>query len=120
MEQTLYELRKEFVEKFSRSQTILDQAIFRWLRESQNLDIRDRVDFNELEDVLTRTFEHNGITLPFQFEIIDTHNNIIYRSISQRSTTTIKNGQQVYCQRFFLWKTTGKTRRTYMCSFQHA
>ena len=67
IEETSKFLREKFELNFSRSKTILDQAVFRWLRETENLEIGRRVDFNELDDILTTYFESNNINLPFYY-----------------------------------------------------
>ena len=51
IEQTINELHYRFTQRFAHSKNILEEAIFRWLRES-NKSITERVDFVELETVL--------------------------------------------------------------------
>ncbi len=80
MEQTISTLQKRFQQNFSRSKTILDQAVFRWLREVNNKEIAERVDFDELQTILQLTFENNGINLPFEFSVVDKQGNEMYRS----------------------------------------
>lgn len=80
MEQTLSVLQKRFQQNFSRSKTILDQAVFRWLREANNKEISERVDFEELRTILQLSFEANGINLPFEFSVVDKQGNDVYRS----------------------------------------
>ncbi len=80
MEQTLTALQKQFQKNFSRSKTILDQAVFRWLREVNNKEIAERVDFEELHTILQLAFENNGINLPFEFAVVDKQGNELYHS----------------------------------------
>lgn len=82
IDQTLTILRQRFQQNFSRSKTILDQAVFRWLRESGTKEINERVDFQELQTVLQFIFERNGINLPFEFSVTDKQGKEIYRSAS--------------------------------------
>ena len=49
IEETSKYLQDKFMEQFERSKTILDQAVFRWIQESNHKDIKERIDFEELE-----------------------------------------------------------------------
>ncbi|HOO19656.1 MAG TPA: hypothetical protein PK296_05670, partial [Paludibacteraceae bacterium] len=71
IEETSRELQKKFLEKFSRSRTILDQAVFRWLKEAENKDISERVNFDELNGILENILNNNGVNLPFNYSIVD-------------------------------------------------
>lgn len=100
IEETSKFLREKFELNFSRSKTILDQAVFRWLRETENLDIGSRVDFYEIDEILTQTFESNNIHLPFYYTIVDKRNNIIYQC---NKTINVKGepNKDIYSQRLF-------------------
>ena len=78
IEETSKFLREKFQLNFSRSKTILDQAVFRWLHESENKEISERVDFLELDEILDTYFKSNGIELPFYYSIVDKKNKVIY------------------------------------------
>lgn len=100
IEETSKFLREKFELNFSRSKTILDQAVFRWLRETENLEIGRRVDFNELDDILTTYFESNNINLPFYYSVVDRQNRVIFQS----NKTINVNGEpntDVYSQKLF-------------------
>ena len=64
-------LQEKFQQDFSRSKTILDQAVFRWLNNEKNRDITERIDFEEVRNVLSVFLETNGINLPFHFAVSD-------------------------------------------------
>lgn len=98
IEQTINELHYRFTQRFAHSKNILEEAIFRWLRES-NKCITERVDFVELETVLQNNLEHNEIDLPFAFEVIE-NKNVVYQS-SGMSKLTPKEKEYVYCREFF-------------------
>lgn len=100
IEETSKFLREKFELNFSRSKTILDQAVFRWLRETENTDIGDRVNFNELDEILTSYFESNNINLPFYYSVVDRQNRSIYQC---NKTINVKGSPNtdVYSQKLF-------------------
>lgn len=65
IEETSRYLQERFKQNFSRSKTILDQAVFRWLKESDNKEISERVNFEELDLILEKVLANNGVDLPF-------------------------------------------------------
>lgn len=100
IEETSKFLREKFELNFSRSKTILDQAVFRWLRETENTEISERVDFSELDEILTTYFDSNNIKLPFYYSVVDKRNKIIYQS---NKTINVKGdaNTDVYSQKMF-------------------
>lgn len=100
IEETSKFLREKFEMNFSRSKTILDQAVFRWLRETENSEIGQRVNFNELDEILTTYFESNNINLPFYYSVVDRQNRTIYQC---NKTINVKGepNSDVYSQKMF-------------------
>lgn len=100
IEETSKFLREKFELNFSRSKTILDQAVFRWLRETENSDINSRIDFNELDEILTSFLESNNITLPFYYSIVNQNNKTLYQC---NKTINVKGtpNEKVYIQKLF-------------------
>ena len=95
-------LQDKFRENFSRSKTILDQAVFRWLRESDTKEVSERVDFVELNSILENIFSNNGILLPFHYSVVDKHGKVIYechKEITESQEEASTNN--VYTQKFF-------------------
>ena len=111
IEETSKFLREKFELNFSRSKTILDQAVFRWLRETESIDISERVNFNELDEILATYFESNNIELPFYYSVVDRQNRIIYRC---NKTINVKGkpNTDVYSQKLFPREET--SRDTYL------
>ncbi|GAB1416848.1 HAMP domain-containing sensor histidine kinase [Paludibacter sp.] len=101
IEETSKYLQDKFRKEFSRSKTILDQAVFRWLREGSNKDIRDRVDFVELNYILEKYLSSNGIDLPFYYSVIDKKGREIFRCKKDFHTEKTQSHSSVYKQRFF-------------------
>ncbi len=79
IEETSRFLHEKFKQNFSRSKTILDQAVFRWMRETDKKEISERVNFEELNGILERVLVNNGVELPFYYSIVDRQGKIIYK-----------------------------------------
>ncbi|MDR0812371.1 MAG: HAMP domain-containing histidine kinase [Paludibacter sp.] len=96
-------LQEKFQQDFSRSKTILDQAVFRWLKESENKDISERVDFEELNYVVEKFLNNNGVDLPFSYSINDKRGRAVF--ISHKDIPAASSGflskNNVYTQRLF-------------------
>lgn len=101
IEETSRALQNKFRENFSRSKTILDQAVFRWLRESEKKEISERVNFVELNDILERLLISNGVTLPFYYSVVDRNGRIIYECHKEFHQNEPGVDNNIYTQKFF-------------------
>ncbi len=101
IEETSKYLQDKFMEQFERSKTILDQAVFRWIQESNHKDIKERIDFEELNYVLETYLTSNGIDLPFYYCIIDKNGNSIFKCDKQFEINNPELSDNVYFQKFF-------------------
>lgn len=101
IEETSKYLQERFRKDFSRSKTILDQAVFRWLRESNKKDISERVNFQEINDILEKMLISNGVELPFYYSIVDKRGRIIFRCNKEFHSEGSEIANNIYTQRFF-------------------
>lgn len=101
IEETSKNLQEKFRQSFSRSRTILDQAVFRWLRATENRDISGRIDFNELNKILEKVLENNGIQLPFTYQIVNQDGEVIFEKKNNNSEIATKDYGNVYVQKLF-------------------
>ncbi|MBP1676681.1 MAG: integral rane sensor signal transduction histidine kinase [Bacteroidetes bacterium] len=101
IEETSRYLQERFRQNFSRSKTILDQAVFRWLRESDNKEISERVDFEELNSVLEKMLINNGVELPFYYNLVDKQGKIIYKCHKDLHQGNENKNSNVYTQKLF-------------------
>ena len=101
IEETSKYLQNKFRKEFSRSKTILDQAVFRWLRESGHKDIRERIDFKELNYILERYLISNGIDLPFYYCVVDKNGREIFSCNKEIGDNKQEKSSSVYRQKFF-------------------
>ena len=101
IEETSHYLQEKFQQNFSRSKTILDQAVFRWLKETDNKEISDRVNFAELNGILDKVLVNNGVNLPFFYSIVDKQGKIIYKCHKDIHQDVINTENNVYTQKLF-------------------
>ncbi len=94
-------LQEKFKQNFSRSKTILDQAVFRWLKESDSKEISERVNFEELNGILEKVLLNNGVELPFYYTVVDKQGKILYKSTNENFENLTKNNKSIYTQRLF-------------------
>lgn len=99
IEETSRYLQEKFRQNFSRSKTILDQAVFRWLKESENKEISERVNFEELDAIIEKVLLNNGVELPFYYSIVDKQANVIYKCNKSIHTNITNN--DIYSQKLF-------------------
>jgi len=101
IEETSRYLQEKFRQNFSRSKTILDQAVFRWLKETDNKEISERVNFEELDGILERMLANNGVDLPFYYAITDKQGKIIYKCNKDLGEHSQIKNKNIYSQRLF-------------------
>jgi two-component system, OmpR family, phosphate regulon sensor histidine kinase PhoR len=108
IQETSRYLQEKFKQNFSRSKTILDQAVFRWMKEIDEKDISDRVNFQELNGILEKVLINNGVKLPFAYSIVDKQGNEIYNS--HKDIPQVKDNFQnnIYIQKLFPFEESNK------------
>jgi len=109
IEETSRYLQDKFQQNFSRSKTILDQAVFRWLRETDQKEISERVNFEELNGILERVLVNNGVTLPFYYSIVDKQGKIIYKCHKDIHRDDENTNNNVYTQKLFPFEETNQS-----------
>jgi len=101
IEETSKYLQDKFRQEFSRSKTMLDQAVFRWLRESSKKDISERVDFMGLNNIIETYLNSNSVDLPFYYSIVDKRGREVFRCNKDFHTDKTESGSNIYKQKFF-------------------
>jgi two-component system phosphate regulon sensor histidine kinase PhoR len=109
IEETSRYLQEKFKQNFSRSKTILDQAVFRWLRESDNKEISERVNFEDLNTILEKVLLSNGVELPFYYNIVDKQGKIIYKCHKDLHQDNENKNSNVYTQKLFPSEDSGRS-----------
>lgn len=101
IEETSRYLQETFQQNFSRSKTILDQAVFRWLKETDKKEISDRVNFEELDGILSKVLVNNGVNLPFYYSIVDKQGKVLYICHKDIHQEVVNYQNNVYTQKLF-------------------
>ena len=101
IQETSRYLQERFKQNFSRSKTILDQAVFRWLKEIDDKEISERINFDELNGILEKVLVNNGVTLPFSYSVVDKQGKVIYQCHKDIHTKLPSEKNNIYTQRFF-------------------
>ena len=103
IEETSRYLQERYQQNFSRSRTILDQAVFRWLKGTEEKNILERLDVDDLAEILETALHNNGIDIPFQYSIVDKQGRIVYKQPSggKVSENIIRKDEAVFTQRLF-------------------
>jgi len=109
IQETSRYLQEKFKQNFSRSKTILDQAVFRWMKEIDEKDISDRVNFRDLNGILEKVLVNNGgIKLPFAYSIVDKQGKEIYNSHKEIQQEKNNFQNNVYIQKLFPFEESNK------------
>ena len=101
IEETSRYLQYKFQQNFKRSKTILDQAVFRWMKAIEQKDISDRVNFEELDGILEKVLTNNSVNLPFYYSIVDNQGKIIYKCHKEIKHANLNGTNNVYTQKLF-------------------
>lgn len=101
IEETSRYLQEKFRKNFSRSKTILDQAVFRWIEATTNKEISERIKFEELDGILEKVLVNNGVELPFTYAVLDMQGKEIYTCHKDIHTEEESTGNNVYTQKLF-------------------
>jgi two-component system phosphate regulon sensor histidine kinase PhoR len=101
IEETSRYLQEKFQQNFSRSKTILDQAVFRWIKETDNKEITERVNFEELDGILEKVLINNGVDLPFFYSVVDKQGKVLYKCHKSIQPSFENYSNNVYKQKLF-------------------
>jgi len=101
IEETSRYLQEKFRQNFSRSKTILDQAVFRLLKGVENKEISERINFDELNGILGTILNNNGVSLPYYYTIVDKQGKLIYRYQNNIPIEDDVDHDNVYTQKMF-------------------
>lgn len=73
-------LQNKLRERFIHERALLDDILIRLLSESYVRPIEERIDFQQLNEILDKELDINGLYLPHYFSVIDKDGKEIYRS----------------------------------------
>jgi len=101
IEETSRYLQERYQQNFSRSRAVLEQAVFRWLKNSEEKNIVDRLNFDDLAKILETSLHNNGIDLPFCFSIVDKQGKVIYKQQTKGRNDGVVRKDNIFTQRLF-------------------
>jgi len=108
IEETSHYLQEKFKQNFSRSKTILDQAVFRWMKGIDEKEISERVNFEELNGIMEKVLVNNGVNLPFFYTIVDRQGKIIYTCHKEIHEGVLNQKNNIYTQKLFPFEESSK------------
>ncbi len=93
-------VQKRIGGQFFRQKEHLENIAMRWMKETSELPIQERMDYNELDIFIKNALENNGINIPYHFTIaVNSRGNWVelYRCSDFRET----KGQTIFDQKLF-------------------
>jgi two-component system phosphate regulon sensor histidine kinase PhoR len=109
IEETSKYLQEKFKQNFSRSKSVLDQAVFKWMRDTEDKDISERINFEELDGILERVMENNSVKIPYSYRIIDQGGEILFQRDKGTKQQGVFNDREAYSQKLFPYDENNKT-----------
>ena len=109
IEETSKYLQEKFKQNFSRSKSVLDQAVFKWMRDTEDKDISERINFEELDGILERVMENNNVKLPYSYRIVDQEGKIIFQRDKGTKQLGVFNDREAYSQKLFPYDENNKS-----------
>lgn len=94
-------LQQRLQEQYYHQTALLENIAIRWLKESAELPIQDRIDFNELDIFIQNALENNGINIPYHFSISTINRNGKWVDIYRCSDFEETKEQAVFDQKLF-------------------
>lgn len=74
-----YDMQEEYKKRVLYESNILSEVISEIINTASNEPMHERINFRQLENDIRGELKHNGIELPFQYEVVDKNNKPIYR-----------------------------------------
>lgn len=94
-------LQNKLRERFIHERALLDDILIRLLSESYVRPIQERIDFQQVNEILDRELDNNGLNLPHYFSVIDKEGKEIYKSKGYESEDGGDNDSEYYTQILF-------------------
>ena len=91
-------MQNKLRERYLHDRALLDDILIRLLSESYIKPVEDRVDFQQLNEILDREFEFNGLDIPHYFTVINKDGKEIYKN---KGFETEQNEKGYYTQLLF-------------------
>lgn len=114
--ETSDEVYDQYRRRFYKSKTLLDQVALRWMTELAGLPINERIRFEDLDELMCRVMDNNGLHYPMHYVIEDKEGQVYYeRATAGDSAQTFldeipeaKKGNPKYKIRMFMSEGNGR------------
>lgn len=90
-----YDMQEEYKKRVLYESNILSEVISEIINTASDEPLEERVNFRQLENDIRGELKHNGIELPFQYEVVDKNNKPIYRPAGYAEQKNIVGYPQV-------------------------
>lgn len=74
-----YNMQELFKERYEYNRDIVETVASKMTQTSPNIPIEEKVNFKKLQDNIKDELRYNGIDIPFQFEIVDKNDRVVYK-----------------------------------------
>jgi len=91
-------MQNKLRERYLHDRALLDDILIRLLSESYARPIEDRINFQQLNEILDRELDFNGLNIPHYFSVINRDGKEIFRS---KGFETGQNNKEYYTQLLF-------------------
>ncbi|MBR4367211.1 MAG: HAMP domain-containing histidine kinase [Bacteroidaceae bacterium] len=72
------DLKKVLADKYNYEKGLVDEVIYSLLYTASDRPLDDRIDFKELDHILTAHLHNNGIDIPYHFEVLTSNGRRVY------------------------------------------
>jgi len=94
-------LQNKLRERYIQERALLDDILIRLLSESYVRPIEERIDFQQLNEILDRELDFNGLNLPHYFSVINKNGKELYRSKGFETVESDEEKEEYYTQILF-------------------
>ncbi len=88
-------LYKQYKERFYQSKALLDQVALRWMKETSNKALEERLNIDDLTSLLKSELEYNKIYIPYHFSVVDKNGKVLYSCHAEDSMQGIDSYSQI-------------------------
>lgn len=101
LDETLRNIQEQKQEDYIRLRTMAQEIWINFIISTQQKEISERIDFEELNSTLEATFHNYGVDLPFHYSIVNKQNKTIYKHNRNVPGKDVVRSDNVYSQQLF-------------------
>lgn len=81
-----FEMQELFKQRYDYQREMLDNVIYKLVQNSSSVPIKEKINYENLDNNIKDELRYNGIELPFQFEIVNNKDQVVYREKNYAET----------------------------------